>query len=264
MAARGRFFQLIKAKYPRLHPLDYLFLELPRKYLDTTDDAFKIFKAPTEAQKFAELKDFLIRHKDGLYFEAISTFCLKAMSKIPAMYPEFFRSLPNQSKLLLAKLAVIHDNVETLVQIIQLDENIMLMNPEKDWSLFELAARLSRNQIIEFLINVVPELAFQPQAHYKSPIYSLLIYNDNLEMIKRFEEARVSSEDKILNGKNAIQVAFELGATKIIIHFIQSFGKEKVLGYLIEVYGSKAEIIQYASKYFYANFVAFINEKLMT
>ena len=46
-------------------------------------------------------------------------------------------------------------------------------------------------------------------------------------MIKCFEEAKFSSEDKVLNGKNAIQVAFELGVSKLVRHFAQTLERDK-------------------------------------
>ena len=76
------------------------------------------------------------------------------------MFPEFFQSLPFASKMLLGKIAVVNDDLEALVQMIQLDENILLDKYDGGWPLFELAAIRTKNRIIQLMINLVPEIAF--------------------------------------------------------------------------------------------------------
>ena len=82
-------------------------------------------------------------------------------------------------------------------------------------------------------------------------------------MIECFEEAGFSSEAKVLNGKNAIQVAFELGVSKLVRHFAQSIERNKFLGYLMKIYGSEAKIIDHAKTWDKSELVAIIREKLM-
>ena len=252
---------LIRAKYPKMHPLDYLFFELPRSaFLSITPDSFKIFKAPTEEEKLAELKNFLIRHQNS--FEFLNHFGLKSLLMIPSMYPELFQGLPDGCKMFLAKIAVIMDDLEALVQIVQLDGNILLMNFNGDLTLFLMAVRFSKKRIVPLMINLVPELATAPQAPGKNSIYKMVIIDDNLEMIQCFEEAGFSSEAKVLDGRNTVQVAFELGVPKLITHFIETLERDLILDYLVEVYGSVSEIINHATKKFNPNFVAIIREKL--
>ena len=108
--------ELVKAKYPNLHPLDYMAIELPKVGLTTIVDILKILRAPTELEKLVELKDFLIRYHSNLYFDVQIDLALKVLLKIPLMYPEFFQSLPFASKMLLGKIAVVNDDLEALVR----------------------------------------------------------------------------------------------------------------------------------------------------
>ena len=255
---------LVKAKYPNLHPLDYMVIELPKTHLATTFDILKILKAPTELEKLVELKDFLIRHHSNFYYNIQLDPALKVLLKIPLMYPEFCQSLPFVSKMLLGEIAVVDDDLEALVQMIQLDESIVLDEYNGGWPLFEIAAISTKNRIIQLMINLVPEIAFLSRPYSRvTPIYKFLIEQDNSEMIKCFEEAKFSSEDKVLNGKNAIQVAFGLGVPKLVRHFAQTLERDKFLGYLMEVYGSEAKIIDHAKTWGKSELVAIIREKLM-
>ena len=252
---------LVRAKYPDLHPLDYLYFEFPRTYLlNITHDLLKIFEAPTEEEKLAELKNFLIRYQSS--FDFLQHFGLNRLLIIPSMYPELFQGLQDGCKLCLAKVAVVNDDLEALVQIVQYNPDILLMKFNVDYTLFDLAVRLNKKRIVPLMINLVPELAIAPEASGKNSIYKMLIIDDNLEMIKCFEEAGFSSEAKVLDGKNAIQVAFELGVPKLITHFIETLERGLFLEYLVEVYGSVSEIINHATQHFIPNFVAIIRDKL--
>ena len=240
---------LVRAKYPDLHPLDYLFFEFPRTSLfNVTHDLLKIFEAPTEEEKLAELKNFLIRHQSSFNF--LQHFGLNRLLIIPSMYPELFQGLQDDCKLFLAKVAVVNDDPEALVQIVQFDTNILLMMFNVDYTLFDLAVKLKKKRIIPLMINLVPELAIATPASGQNSIYKMIIIEDNLEMIKCFEEAGFSSEAKVLDGKNAIQVAFELGVPELITHFIETIERGLILEYLVEVYGSVSEVINHATKDF--------------
>ena len=81
-------------------------------------------------------------------------------------------------------------------------------------------------------------------------------------MIKCFEQNGFSSEAKVQEGKNAIQMAFEFRVPRLIAHFVDSIGHDKVLGYLKEIYGSEEKIVDYATNKFNAMLVEILRSKL--
>ena len=121
----------------------------------------------------------------------------------------------------LGKIAVINDDLDALMEMIQLDGNILLMNLNDTQTIFEFVIERNKQKFIPLMISLVPELAVAPKPDGKDSIYKSLIVEDNLEMIKCFEKMDFSSESKVLEGQNAIQMAFEIGSPKLVAHFIE-------------------------------------------
>ena len=254
---------LFKSKYPNLHHFDYLYFEFPIIFTMQTDDSLKILNASTIEEKLAHLKAFLVYHQNSFYFGDLKNFAYKRLLVIPTAYPELFQSLPDWTKLTLGKIAVINDDLDALLAMIKLDLNILLMNLNDSNTIFEFVVECNKQKIVPLMISLVPELAIAPKRDGKDSIYKSLIVEDNLEMIKCFEQNGFSSEAKVIEGKNAIQLAFELGVPKLIAHFIESFGRDKVMEYLMEVYESEEKIIGYATNKFDALLIEFLRAKLI-
>ena len=249
--------KLVERKYPNLHDFDHLY-SIPIPKNDKLD--FLQSSIPIDEKRIAKL---LVRHQDSST-NRLAHFSLKNLVSIPKNYPEFFKCLPDASKLIVGKVAVLNDDIDALIRLVQLDGNVLLMNFKNSHStLFDLALEKKKMKIIPLMIRLVPELAVAPKPDGNDSIYKSLIVEDNLEMIKCFEQNGFSSEAKVHEGKNAIQVAFELGVPRLIAHFVDSFGRNKVLGYLKEIYGSEEKIIDYATNKFNAMLVEILRSKLM-
>ena len=222
-----------------------------------------------DEEKIAIFKSLLVRFQDACT-NRLAHFSLKKLLLIPKAYPDIFKSFPDASKLIFGKVAVLNDDVDALIRLVQLDESILLMNFKNSyWTLFDLALENKKMKVIPLMISLVHELAVAPKPDGKYSIYKSLIVEDNVEMIKCFEQNGFSSEAKVhegnnvLEGKNAIQLAFELGVPKLIAHFVESLGRDKVMGYLMEIYGSEEKIIDYATNKFDAMLVEILRAKLM-
>ena len=246
--AQKEISQLIRVKYPMLHCFDFFFFEMTHHDQETRNITFKILSAVTEAEKlkhFMELAQKLAVIAEKQY----SHFSLVRFLEFPKMYPESFVKFSNLAKFVFIFIALVQSDTSYLVKLIGMFPDLLL-HRYNGLTVFDHVIRLKRRSFIPFMLSIVPEHAMEPRPDGNVSLYESLIIADDVEMIKAFELAGFSSETKRIRGMNAIQLAFELKSPKLFDYFTDKFGQDKVMSYLVEIYGSELEVVRIANSKF--------------
>ena len=223
----------ILAKFPELTFFDCLIFELPHDN-DNVRTAYNIQFAKFEPAKLNIVKNILMNNIDrGVSDQVLLHFGYKRLLHV-LDYPDFFKSLRPECRFLLAKIAVLHSNSAALIRITELDGSLILANFDGS-NLFDVIISNRKLNFMPFILAIAHELAFVPKGVRNVSIYESLIIDDDVEMIKAFENHGLSSEFKYINGLNAIQMAYQRRSNYLLLHFSIKYGNVKMTGYLSEL-----------------------------
>ena len=224
-------YDAVLSKHPRLHPFDYLIFELPHINANV-DFATFIYQARSETEKLVQI-GMLLSSNELIEDKVLAHFGFRRFLQIPSDFPLFFQQLSNGSKFMLAKIAILHENIDILIRMIELDGRVALLTDFlKVKTLFDVIIHYRKFKFIPLFLSLVPELAFEPKSHGIPSIYESLIIAGDIGMIKAFEIAGFSSEAKLILGKNAIQLAYEIGDINLLQYFNMKYGNERITFHL--------------------------------
>ena len=233
--AQKEISQLIKIMYPMMHCLDFFFFEMTHLDQETRNITLKILSAVSEAEKLKHFME-LVSKLVAIVEKQNSHFSLARFLEFPKMYPETFVKFSNLAKFVFIFIALIQSDTSHLIKLIAMFPDLLL-HRYNGLTVFDHVIRLKRRSFIPFMLSIVPEHATVPRPDGNVSLYESLIIADDVEMIKAFELAGFISETKCIRNMNAIQLAFELKSPKLFDYLTDKFGQDKVMSYLVEIYG---------------------------
>lgn len=236
------------AKYhPDFHYLDYTIFEadLIGAHAAQFDKALKIYEARTKSDKLrylTELLDFVSKYVPVVHISQAR------FMEIPFRYEEYFLSLSIELKYHIAKLTIVNGDLDNLTRIIELVPDLAV-HVSKD-NLFIVAVDYNKQNIVEFFLEIVPELVSLETEKSPSPLGLALEY-EKLEILKVFEDFRIDFTEEIRFRGNLItplRLAFEFKKPKTFEFLLNQFGVENVLQTLLQTYESRNEIMTRAMR----------------
>ena len=223
----------ILAKFPEFTFFECLIFELPHNN-DNVRTAYNIQFAKFEPSKLNIVRNILVNNIERrINDRALLHFGYKRLLQV-LDYPDFFTSLWPDCKFLLARIAIVHGNLDALIRITELDGSLILANFDGS-NLFDVIVSNRKLVFMPFILAIAHELAFVPKGDGNVSIYESLIIDDDVQMIEAFENHGFSSEIKYINGLNAIQMAYQRRSNYLLLHFSIKYGNVKMTGYLSEL-----------------------------
>lgn len=168
--------------------------------------------------------------------------------EIPFRYEEYFMSLSIELKYHIAKLAIFNGDLDKLTRIIELVPDLAVHTLKEN--LFLVAVDYNKPNIVQFFLDIVPELVSLETEKSTSPL-GLALESEKLDILKVFEDFGVDFMEEIRFRGNLftpLRLALEFKKPKTFQFLLNRFGVENVSDQLMQAYGSRNEIMTRAMR----------------